>query len=504
MSYHLFTSRLFFEYDSAVEPLFDGLSSTFPVGFTGIAGPNGCGKSTLLKLLTGHLRPGGGSVSFSGQAVLCEQEVFAPPDAAEEFFRSTQGYAFRLRENLQLNAQMLTRWETLSLGERKKIQIAAALWQQPDILCIDEPTNHLDASGRELLRRELANFRGIGVLVSHDRELLDTLCAQCLFLEKGKAILRPGGVTAGIATLEAELDRQLALQQNLKKELKRNKLELQRRREKEQKSRNADCKRKLDRHDHDGKSRIDAARLSGRDRTAGDLASKQLKTVERAGILFAEQGNIKKTQYGLKIPYGCYSTRNVLLERPSDTLALGEMRTLNLPPLTIGSRDRIALTGDNGSGKSTLLRRLLPELNLDPGEYLYMPQELDSTMTAGIHAALGELGRDDFSKVMNVVASLGSCPERVLDSSVCSPGEWRKLFFGLGVLNRVKLIILDEPTNHLDLPSIRCLEAALGECESALLLISHDRVFLEKTCSIHWHIANDSLEKNREFTGICR
>jgi ATPase subunit of ABC transporter with duplicated ATPase domains len=124
-----------------------------------------------------------------------------------------------------------------------------------------------------------------------------------------------------------------------------------------------------------------------------------------------------------------------------------------------------------------------------------MPQELDSSMTATIYSTLRELGRDDFSKVMNVVASLGSRPERVLDSTSCSPGEWRKLFFGLGVLRQVKLIVLDEPTNHLDLPSIRCLEAALAECAGALLLISHDRMFLEKTCSIHWHIADGMLKK---------
>ena len=80
------------------------------------------------------------------------------------------------------------------MGERKKLQIAAALFRQPDVLCIDEPTNRLDAGTRELLMRELKKFQGIGILVSHDRELLDSLCDQCLFLEHGKAVLRPGGV----------------------------------------------------------------------------------------------------------------------------------------------------------------------------------------------------------------------------------------------------------------------------------------------------------------------
>jgi len=495
MSFHLFISRISFEYDCAVEPLFDELSLSFPIGFTGVVGPNGCGKSTLLKLLTGLLKPDRGTVSASGLALFCMQEVFSPPDGAADLFTSTDGYAFRLCENLKLTSEMLSRWETLSPGERKKLQIAEALHRRPDILCIDEPTNHLDVSGRELLLRELNTFRGIGVIVSHDRELLDALCSQCLFLERGKTTLRLGGVTAGIAAQESEIDQLFAQQETLKREFKRTKSELQRRREKEQKSRNADCKRKLDRHDHDGKGRIDAARVSGRDRTAGDLAKQQLKAVERAVTKLAEFGKVKKPQYGLKIPYGCYSNRNVLLKFPAGVLPLGGSRNLTFPELVIDNRDRIALTGDNGGGKSTLLRQLLPELKLEPTEYLYMPQELNSTMTATIYTTLRELGRDDFSKVMNVVASLGSRPERILDSASCSPGEWRKLFFGLGVLRQVKLIVLDEPTNHLDLPSIRCLEAALSECAGALLLISHDRMFLQKTCSSHWHIVDGALKK---------
>ncbi len=495
MSYYLFTSHISFEHDSALEPLFNDLTITFSSGFTGIVGANGSGKSTLLKLLTGYLRPDSGQVSSSGLAVLCKQEIFRSPEGVEDFFQSTQRYAYRLQENLLITPDMPTRWDTLSSGERKKIQIAVALFRQPDILCIDEPTNHLDASGRSLLLRELRTFRGIGIIVSHDRELLDALCGQCLFIDHDNIIMRTGGVTTGMAAQKADIEHQLSLQKNIKKELKHNKRELQRRREKEQRSRNADCKKKLDRHDHDGKTRIDAARLTGRDRTAGDLAKLQTKAVGRAKAQLSELGKIKKPQYGLKIPYGCYSTKNSLLDIPTRMIELGSERSLTIPPLTIGNRDRIALTGNNGDGKSTLLRFLLPELKLEQNEYLYMPQELNNTMTTEIHTTLRQLKRDDFSKVMNVVASLGSRPEQVLDSDKCSPGEWRKLFFGLGVLRNVNLIILDEPTNHLDLPSIQCLESALTECDCALLLISHDKLFLRKTCSIHWHIQNGMLDK---------
>lgn len=98
MSFHLFISRISFEYDGAVEPLFDELSLSFPGGFTGVVGANGCGKSTLLKLLTGLLTPDRGTVSASGPAVFCMQEVFEPPDGAADLFTATDGYAFRLCE----------------------------------------------------------------------------------------------------------------------------------------------------------------------------------------------------------------------------------------------------------------------------------------------------------------------------------------------------------------------------------------------------------------------
>ena len=199
MSYHLSVSGLFFEYDSAVEPLFSNLDIHFPPGFTGVVGANGSGKTTLLKLLSGRLKPERGNIAASGEAVLCEQEVFFPPADMEAFFEAGDRYAFRLRMNLGLALDLPERWETLSLGERKKIQIGTALWRQADILCLDEPTNHLDAASRSMLIGELRTFRGIGVLVSHDRKLLDELCGQCLFLAPGVHVLRPGGITEGLA-----------------------------------------------------------------------------------------------------------------------------------------------------------------------------------------------------------------------------------------------------------------------------------------------------------------
>lgn len=496
MSFFISLSHVDFEYNSAKEPLFNDLNLQLDVGWTGIVGANGSGKTTLLQLIAGRLNPDAGCIQVTGRCRICEQEILLPPDNLNDFFASYDSYAFRLRRQLELDDDMPERWDTLSMGERKKLQIAAALFGKPDILCLDEPTNHLDASARDSLMAELRNYRGIGVLVSHDRELLNSLCTQCLFIEHGKTSLRSGGISAGMEAARVELEGRLKLRQQLKTELKSTKQELQRRRRKEQLSQNRNSKRKVARHDHAAKERIDAARVTGRSRSASDAAGAQARRVARADRELKALGNIKVPQYGLNIPYGCYSSKNVLLDFSPRRLALGQGGTLEVPELVIDSHDRIALTGDNGSGKSTLLRQIVREMNLYEPDFLYLPQELDQSLTDEIYASLRRLSRDEFSQVMNVVASLGSRPECVLDSCSCSPGEWRKLFFGLGVLRSVSMIVMDEPTNHLDLPSIECMEAALADCRCALLLVSHDHIFLRNLCSVHWSIENISPQNN--------
>lgn len=496
MSILLSLSHLDFGYPSAAGNLFHDLSMTFPLSWTGIVGANGSGKTTLLELLSDRLSPDAGFVRRNGYILLCEQKIDLPPKGADELFSSCDTRAFQLRENLCITPDMPGRWKKLSMGERKKIQIAVALFRCPDILCVDEPTNHLDAVAREQLLRELERFHGIGILVSHDRELLDSLCAQCLFLSPERAVLRPGGVSAGLEQERQEIENSRKQRHLLKAKLKRTRAELQRRREKEQVARNKNTKRKIAKDDHDAKVKVDAARLTGRDRAAGDLAGAQVKNVTNVQKKLNAVDNWRLPDLGLNIPYGKYSPKNLLLDMPPFEIPLHKRRLI-VPELSIGSRDRIALTGGNGAGKSMLLHRIVPELKLSPEEILYMSQELDAAMTEAIHETLLRLPKADYSRVMNVVASLGSVAERVLNAENCSPGEWRKLFFGLGVFREIRLIVMDEPTNHLDLPSIECLEAALADCECSLLLVSHDKVFLNRLCPIHWHIEAASNNENR-------
>jgi ATPase subunit of ABC transporter with duplicated ATPase domains len=342
----------------------------------------------------------------------------------------------------------------------------------------------------------LRNFTGIGILVSHDREVLDTLCSQCLFIEGNDTILRSGGVSQGLKLARIELDNRIQERAKLQKNLKKSKKELQRRREKEQLAKNRNSKRKLSKKDHSAKECIDRARITSRSSSALEAAGAQARRVLKDKNKLQTIGNIKVPKYGLKIPYGCYSKRNSLLDFSECSISLGPEKSIMIPELNISNQDRIALTGINGSGKTMLINKILPDLKLESDKYLYMPQEFTSEINDYIYNTLHKLSHNEYSKVMNVTASLGSSPEKLLDSKLCSPGEWRKLFFGLGVLKPTKLIIMDEPTNHLDLPSIQCLEAALIDCQCALLICSHDAHFLKQTCSLSWNIEKKSENLN--------
>ncbi|HKJ86163.1 MAG TPA: ATP-binding cassette domain-containing protein, partial [Spirochaetia bacterium] len=189
-----------FTYPHLTEPLLTGITFTAARGWTGVVGANGSGKSTLLALATGRLQPQAGTIARPGPATYCEQRTDLAPCGLTELLSFPDAEAGRLVSVLGIDADWPYRWETLSHGERKRAQIAVALFETPELLVVDEPTNHLDREARRQLTAALESFPGVGLLVSHDRALLDRLCRQCLFLDPdGGAIMRPGGVSDGLA-----------------------------------------------------------------------------------------------------------------------------------------------------------------------------------------------------------------------------------------------------------------------------------------------------------------
>ena len=476
-----------FAYDGAPTPLFEDMTLNLAEGWTGIVGPNGAGKTTFLHLAAGYLEPQRGIVQRPGSVVFCPQRTDDLPAELPTLISSAEAEACVWRGRLRIGEGWAERWPTLSHGERKRAQIAVALWQQSGVLLLDEPTNHIDLVARELLIEALASFRGIGVLVSHDRGLLDRFCRQCLFLDPPQVTLRPGNYTKAAAEGEREEAslrvRRSVLQQNLE----RLEEESKRRSTKASHADKKNSKRGLARGDSDGRAKIDLARVSGQDGKAGRLAVQLKSRMEHA------QGEIEdiKIQKRYTASFwieGSLSPRPTLFTLPEEVLPLDGTRTLSLPVLSMQRSDRIALTGANGLGKSTLIRHILSSLDMPPGHLVYLPQEIDLAETRRIMTDVNRLSREQLGKIMTVVSALGSRPERLLGNLDISPGELRKVLLALGVVRQPYLIVMDEPTNHLDLPAIECLERALRDCPCGLLLVSHDMYFLSRVTQKLWHL----------------
>ncbi len=194
-----------FSYGASPDFLFSNLNLSFSRGWTGIVGPNGSGKTTLSRLVCGRLDPLSGRVSGPSPATYCPQRTDFPPERVHEFLTvDCDGEAAYWRSRLKIGEDWFARWDTLSHGERKRAQLAVALWRGPAVLAADEPTNHLDRVAREPIAEALASYSGIGLLVSHDRDLLDRLCIRCLFIEPPRVRMFPGTYTEAVEQRDRE------------------------------------------------------------------------------------------------------------------------------------------------------------------------------------------------------------------------------------------------------------------------------------------------------------
>lgn len=479
--------HLTYTYPSCVEPALADLSATLPAGWTGLVGDNGCGKSTLARIACGLITPDSGSVAPRLFSVYCEQDASAEPEALYDFAAAYDRDAVALRRALGVEDDWPWRYDTLSSGQQKRLQVACVLWQRPDVLVMDEPTNHVDGPTRAALTEALARFRGIGLLISHDRALLDALCSQCLFMAAGKVTARPGGYSQGRDQADRERSTALHDREQAKRERKRIASEAQRRREEASRSAGMRSCRGMDPKDHDGKGRVKLAIYTGKDGVAGKLSARMVSRLARAEETLASV-RVEKRYDGDLWMRAEPSPRKVLHRQPELTLPLGD-RTLLTPPLTIGHTDHIALTGPNGAGKSTLVAAIVERL--DPAvRTLVIPQEPTAADRQRALDRLAALDSRSRGRVLAVAAALNSDPDRLVEGGETSPGEMRKLMLGLGILDGPELIIMDEPSNYLDLHSVEALERLLAGFPGALLLVSHDQALLEATTAIRWDIAS--------------
>jgi len=483
--------KVSYRYESMSAPLFRCIHTSFPLGWTGIVGANGAGKTTILKLGSGLLKPTEGRVKQPGSAVYCAQRTDDVPTQLGSLIAAADPVAAKTRQQLGIESDWAVRWDSLSHGERKRAQIAAALWQDPAVLALDEPTNHIDSDARAMLVAALSEYGGIGLLVSHDRQLLDGLCQYCLFLNPPEAVMRPGNYSSG--RLQAIREEEYARQRRkvADQNAARLKVESQRRMSRARSQARKHSKRGLAPKDHDRRARIDLARLTGVDGRAGSMAKRMRVRVEEARKAADEIQVTKQYRLGIWID-GERCRRDTLFELCAGSIPLGSKRALRFPDLIMKPGDRIALTGANGTGKSSLVQYIVDNARLPPGRLTYLPQEIDLQASCKILEEVKRRSPEILGRIMTVIRRLGSRPAGLLESVEPSPGEVRKLLLALGIADHPHLIVMDEPTNHLDLPSIECLEEALAECPCGLLLVSHDTLFLQRLTRTRWHIVQTS------------
>lgn len=350
---------------------------------------------------------------------------------------------------------------------------------------LDEPTNDLDAPTRECVLQSLQTFKGIGLLISHDRALLDALVDQCAVFEETHVVMRPGGYSKVAEQMRGERATRVRQHENARREERRLKAEVQRRNEEAVRSSSRLSARHLDKHDSDRRERLGRARVSSKDSVAGRAAGAMASRSERASQVAAETRVGKRYDAAIQLP-GHAVRSKFALHMPEGDLRAGELM-LYTPELWVGPSDHVGVSGRNGVGKTTLLRsvrKLVPE----QVECAFIPQEVDERSRQAALERLRALDDADKGRVLSLVAGLNSDPDALREGSNISPGELKKLLIAEQLLHEPNLLILDEPTNHLDVGSIEAFEQALVAFPGAIILVTHDEQLLHAISTVRWHI----------------
>ena len=488
-------NKLHFSYPHSHSNLFEDFSISLYDGWTCIAGSNGCGKTTLLKLIAGMLNPDGGTILLDGENITDAGSVlysafWSPDNEVRRFFSM-----------LHISEEMLERYDSLSGGEKKRIQIASALAENPSVLLLDEPTNHLDAETVQMITEALKAYSGIGIMVSHDRSFSDSLCTRTLYLYRESNAFEGGRDCISFESYPCGLSKALELRlegaeqsrgqwERLNSKAASEKQRSARLEAENQKSRSKLSKKTIDPHDHDAKRKMDVARISGKDRSTGDAKARletQIRQTEEArdsvkkSLKRKEGFSVEKTDY----------TKPILIE---ETVITAGSYSLKIPHIELAAGIKFSLTGQNGAGKTLFIRQVisLVEKNWRMDQVMYLPQEVEDERRKAILEEFSSLDEDERGDVLSTMFRLGSEPERIGElrmmtgkddsksDSLLSPGELRKLMISLAVQKPLSLLILDEPTNHMDITSVLALEEALSSLDCAMIAVSHDRAFLQK------------------------
>lgn len=499
--------------------ILDGLTFDVQSGErVGIVGNNGAGKTTLFRLLCGELQPDDGTVSFaSGKKIglisqiprfpegttveqvlgeayreadrvkaqmdaLAEKLTQSAPntllrqyDELENRFRLLGGYersveTDKVANGLALDKAMRARlFDTLSGGEKTRVNLARLLLEKTDILLLDEPTNHLDLHSVEWLEEYLSSFRGTVLTVSHDRYFLDRVVSRIIEIRGGKAEFYSGNYSFYVTERQARYD--LQLKQYEKEQAKLAQLGFTLERMKGWGINNRTLYRRAMSIQH-RMDRIEQTERPQKDKTLRASFSQK-------EFLGDELFSVKRL-----------------------TKSYGEKTLFSDVELHVKGGERIALLGDNGTGKTTFLR-VLCGLEKADGVVSFAPTAKTAYLEQNIHfedptrTLLDTMLYEKKCSVQTARDRLGlflfSGEDVFKRVDQLSGGEMSRLRLCMLMDDKVNLLILDEPTNHLDIASRDWLEDAVDDYDGTLLFVSHDRYFIRRFATRIWELADGTI-----------
>lgn len=451
-----------------------------PGGRIGLLGRNGAGKSTLLKMLRGDVQPDHGTISwggeFEGKARVAYLQQDVPSDTGKSVAEVVaEGLPADLRQSdsawegehrvektiSQMDLTADAGFDTLSSGMKRRVLLANALVAQPELLLLDEPTNHLDIEAIGWLENFLLNWPGTLIFVTHDRMFLRKLATRILEIDRGRLfdwscdydtfLTRKEAALAAQEKQDALFDKRLAQEEAwIRQGIKA------------RRTRNEGRVRALKKMRVERSNRRDAA----------GTAQLTIQSAQRSGNLVVEAKNVSFA----------YPNRPIL-----DDFSTLVMRG-----------DKVGIIGPNGAGKSTLLRILLGQLapqegnvrlgtNLQIAYFDQLRDQLDENETIEQNVGQGQTELKIGNRQKHIIGYLQEflfSPDRARTQvKFLSGGERNRVLLAKLFAKPANLIVLDEPTNDLDTETLEMLEARLVEYDGTILLVSHDRAFLNNVVS---------------------
>ena len=434
-----------------------------------LVGRNGSGKSTLLKIATGEIEPDGGS-RFVQPSVTIRYLPQAPDLTG---FATTAAFveaglapgddphrARYLLESLGLTGEEEP--ARLSGGESRRAALARVLAPEPDILLLDEPTNHLDVVAIEGLEAVLKSLRSAIVLISHDRRFLQNLSEATVWLDRGTT----RRLDKGFAAFEAWRDAILEAE-----EVERHKLD-----------------RRIVQEEHWLRYGVSARRKRNQRRLESLL---ELRDRRKRALAGRAQGDVKLSVQEAK------ETGKKVIEARRIAKSYGDLKVVRDLSLKIARGDRVGIVGPNGAGKTTLINMLTGALAPDTGsvrlgtnlEIATLDQrreslDLEATVAETLTGGRGDAVIIDGESrhVIGYMKDFLFKPEQARTPvKALSGGEKGRLILARALARPSNLLVLDEPTNDLDLETLDLLQEMLASYPGTLLLVSHDRDFLDRT-----------------------